>query len=98
MRPHLELNKNRPIDLDDWKVCDLCGAINAAANEECHVCRWHGHFDRRAETIEGVLHEMFGLIVYAPTDRERVPERGRRRGIRPWLRRLLSRFTAPFGP
>jgi hypothetical protein len=33
------------------KICDLCGALNLAANSECFSCGWHGRFERRAEIV-----------------------------------------------
>jgi hypothetical protein len=35
----------------DLKICDLCGALNLAANKECFICRWRGHFERRPEVV-----------------------------------------------
>ncbi len=35
----------------DFKVCDLCGALNPVTNEECFVCSWSGRFHTDRETI-----------------------------------------------
>lgn len=42
----------------DLKICDLCGALNLAANRECFVCRWHGRFERRADVVNMVMELM----------------------------------------
>lgn len=34
------------------KSCPLCGAINAAANKECFVCRWAGAFEQNPEVVQ----------------------------------------------
>jgi hypothetical protein len=34
------------------KSCPLCGAINAAGNKECFVCRWAGEFDEDPEVVQ----------------------------------------------
>lgn len=43
--------KNGHYKITDLKICDLCGALNLMVNTECHVCRWHGHFDQHVEKI-----------------------------------------------
>ncbi len=41
-----------PFQVNDLKICDLCGALNLALNGECFVCGWHGRFERRPEVIQ----------------------------------------------
>lgn len=43
---------------ENLKRCPLCGAVNAATNSECFVCRWHGEFDHELHSIEQGLHEL----------------------------------------
>jgi hypothetical protein len=40
------------VQASQLKICDLCGALNLAANVECHVCRWRGKFDNRREVVQ----------------------------------------------
>jgi hypothetical protein len=35
----------------DLKICDLCGALNLASNQECFICRWRGRFEHRADIV-----------------------------------------------
>ena len=44
--------------IDSLKCCPLCGAVNAAQNHECFVCRWQGRFDRDPERIENGLNDL----------------------------------------
>ena len=37
------------------KICDLCGALNLISDQECVVCRWHGHFERRPHVVRMAL-------------------------------------------
>jgi hypothetical protein len=39
------------ISASDLKICDLCGALNLALNQECFICRWRGRFEQRAEFV-----------------------------------------------
>jgi hypothetical protein len=41
-----------PFQASDLKICDLCGALNLASNDECFVCRWRGRFERRPEMVK----------------------------------------------
>lgn len=43
--------ESRAFSASDLKICDLCGALNLASNQECFVCRWHGSFERRADVV-----------------------------------------------
>ena len=36
---------------DELKVCDLCSSLNLAANAECFVCGWNGHFERSHDVV-----------------------------------------------
>ena len=45
------------------KRCPLCGAVNAATNGECFVCRWHGEFEHEPGVIEQGINE---LIAHSP--------------------------------
>jgi hypothetical protein len=48
---------------ENLKRCPLCGAVNAATNGECFVCRWHGEFEREPAIIEQGINE---LIAHSP--------------------------------
>lgn len=39
----------------DFKVCDLCGALNPALNAECLVCGWTGRFHTDRETVRDAM-------------------------------------------
>lgn len=41
----------------DFKVCDLCGALNRIESEECFVCGWYGVFHHDMETVRKALRE-----------------------------------------
>lgn len=41
----------------DFKVCDLCGALNRVENTECFVCGWYGSFHTDPETVRRVMDE-----------------------------------------
>jgi len=60
--------------IDSLKCCPLCGAVNAAQNRECFVCRWHGKFDQDPERIEAGLSdlldrcpELIDIMLESPT-------------------------------
>lgn len=40
---------------EELKVCDLCGWLNLAANTECFVCGWHGHFETEPKLVRAAL-------------------------------------------
>ncbi|MCL5102539.1 MAG: hypothetical protein M1133_00295 [Armatimonadetes bacterium] len=42
----------------DFKVCDLCGALNPVHNDECFVCGWRGWFQFDIETIRDAMHSI----------------------------------------
>ncbi len=41
----------------DFKVCDLCGALNRIYNSKCFVCSWHGLFHTDSETVMRTIEE-----------------------------------------
>ncbi len=42
----------------DFKVCDLCGALNPATNVVCFVCGWNGMFYTDRETVGDAMRDM----------------------------------------
>lgn len=42
----------------DFKVCDLCGALNPAENAGCFVCGWNGRFREDRETVREAMMEL----------------------------------------
>lgn len=56
-------NQNAVWIAENLKRCPLCGAVNAALNDECFVCRWHGEFEREPESIEQGIND---LIAHSP--------------------------------
>lgn len=52
------LEAKRRLVADTLKRCPLCGAVNAMANHECFVCRWHGGFDHDPGRVEASLGEL----------------------------------------
>lgn len=65
----------------ELKICELCGALNLAANPECFVCGWRGHFERETDVIRAAvelavrrygrleLHHLTDLRTYNPEPR-----------------------------
>lgn len=41
----------------DFKVCDLCGALNRAANNECFICGWNGYFHQDEKVVRNAMRE-----------------------------------------
>lgn len=41
----------------DYKVCDLCGALNRVNNNECFVCGWNGMFHREEDMVMQAMRE-----------------------------------------
>ncbi|MBI2844027.1 MAG: hypothetical protein HYX78_11565 [Armatimonadetes bacterium] len=39
----------------DFKVCDLCGALNRVTNNECFVCGWAGTFHYDPDTVREAM-------------------------------------------
>jgi hypothetical protein len=52
------LDSQRRLAARNLKRCTLCGAINAMANGECFVCRWHGTFDTDPVAVDEGLGEL----------------------------------------
>lgn len=52
------MEAKRRLVADTLKRCPLCGAVNAMANCECFVCRWHGGFDHDPHRVEKSLGEL----------------------------------------
>ena len=79
--------------IDSLKCCPLCGAVNAAQNGECFVCRWHGRFDHDPERIEHGLvdlldrcPELIDMMLEAP-----IPRVSRWDRVRRFFGRLFKR-------
>lgn len=47
-----------PFRENDLKICDLCGALNLAANRECFVCGWRGRFERRRHVVRVAMDDV----------------------------------------
>ena len=82
----------------DFKVCDLCGALNPVHNDECFVCGWRGWFQFDRETIRNVMHSLeieYGEINASLFENEAVPStpprQSRWAGLWGSLRKLLGR-------
>ena|SRR5690349_7551304 len=60
---YMDSNPTRLWMADNLKRCPLCGAVNAATNGECFVCRWHGEFEHEPASIEQGINE---LIAHSP--------------------------------
>ena len=41
----------------DFKVCDLCGALNRVSNERCFSCGWSGTFHHEEEVVRQAMKE-----------------------------------------
>lgn len=39
----------------DFKVCDLCSALNPVTNATCFVCGWSGRFHNDTETVRDAM-------------------------------------------
>lgn len=60
----------------DFKVCDLCGALNPVTNAECFVCGWNGMFHTDRETIRDAmrtLEEQYGGLNESIFEEEVLP-------------------------
>jgi hypothetical protein len=55
----LRLESQRKLAALSLKRCPLCGAVNAVANDECFVCRWHGEFQSDPDSVD----EGLGLLL-----------------------------------
>ena len=82
----------------DFKVCDLCGALNPVTNSECFVCSWNGRFHTDNETIReamSMLKNHYGVLDKSLFEEEVVPSTPPKMGFwaEVWesVRRLLGR-------
>lgn len=81
----------RRLAVESLKRCPLCGAINAASNEECFVCTWSGSFEHEAEDI----HEGLSQLLDACPELEEVilehegTNQSRAARLKTFLRRLF---------
>ena len=41
----------------DFKVCDLCGALNRIANNQCFICGWNGMFHQEEVLVRRAMKE-----------------------------------------
>lgn len=41
----------------DFKVCDLCGALNRVSNSQCFICGWNGMFHQEEEVVRRAMRE-----------------------------------------
>lgn len=44
--------------VESFKVCPLCGALNALEQRECFVCRWSGEFVHDVGRVERALENL----------------------------------------
>lgn len=83
--------------IDSLKCCPLCGAVNAAQNSECFVCRWQGRFDHDPDRIENGLNdlldrcpELIEIMLEAPA-----PARSPWARFKAFVGRLFGRRSQP---
>jgi len=60
----------------DFKVCELCGALNPATNNECFVCSWSGRFHTDSDLIRDAMRALeseFGALDESLFAKEVVP-------------------------
>ncbi len=72
----LRLESQRKLAALSLKRCPLCGAVNAVANDECFVCRWHGEFQSDPVSVDeglGLLLENCPELVDAMTQQPLQP-------------------------
>lgn len=73
------------------KRCPLCGTLNAAENDDCFTCSWHGSFETDPYEIEAGL---IDLMDRCPELTDYIPQRPRRsrfQRLLTWAARLLGR-------
>jgi len=82
----------------DFKVCDLCGALNPVTNPTCFICGWSGRFHDDSETVRDAMRHMeseYGGLDKSLFAEEVVPSTPPKPGFwfEAWesLRRLLRR-------
>ena len=44
----------------DLKICDLCGGLNLAANQECFICGWRGRFEVNPQIVRLAMDLVIG--------------------------------------
>lgn len=88
----------------DFKVCDLCGALNPVTNEECFVCSWSGRFHTDRETIGEamrMLERHYGAVDESLFSEDAIPSTppkvGFWTGLWESVRRLFSRGQRDHG-
>jgi hypothetical protein len=42
----------------DFKVCDLCGALNPVTNTDCFICGWEGRFHTDRESVRDAMDQL----------------------------------------
>lgn len=68
----------------DFKVCDLCGALNRVANNECFVCGWSGMFHREEDVVMRAMKEFeerYGGLSETIMSEELLPDESPRQGF-----------------
>jgi len=82
----------------DFKVCDLCGALNPVTNDDCFVCGWRGRFHTDNESIRDAMRAMeqkYGGLNQSLFEEEVVPSTPPKAGFwtEVWvsIRRVFSR-------
>jgi hypothetical protein len=81
----------------DYKVCDLCGALNRVSNAECFVCGWAGEFHRDPETVRQALREFrdyYGGISQTLLAEELLPDQQPRSGLLSDIWRRVKMFLS----
>jgi hypothetical protein len=43
---------------NDFKICNLCGALNPADTDECVICSWRGRFDIDSDAIAKAMKDL----------------------------------------
>lgn len=66
----------RKSEVEQFKVCPLCGALNVRENDECFVCTWKGAFDHHPVTVHLRLAEIIRHCpeLYGLWDRAALPK------------------------
>ncbi|HOM71033.1 MAG TPA: hypothetical protein PLU88_04865 [Armatimonadota bacterium] len=78
----------------DFKVCDLCGALNRAENTECFVCGWYGTFRTDPETVRQVMAEFeaeYGTLNESIVAEELLPDESSGPG---WFATFIEKIKA----
>jgi hypothetical protein len=70
--------------IKDFKVCDLCGALNRVTNNQCYVCGWNGKFHKEEEIVTDAMREAverYGSLSEAVLAGELLPDAPSERGF-----------------